>query len=122
MPARAYFKAGKSHPNFTFMGERFMVWLKGDISHDGNGYQPGPDFTSFDEENVRKCQVLMGDEPDGWFGSLQWDKLGKRPPKRPPSVGAAPVSGLRVTQSFRGEEQDLRRRRAHRGRLRVVRG
>lgn len=100
VPPRKSFRVGERHPNFTLMGKRFEVWLGDDISHDGNGYQPGPVFSSFDRQNVRKCQVLMGDEPDGWFGSIQWERLLGRPPRKPPAAGAAPVSGLRVTQGF----------------------
>jgi hypothetical protein len=57
------------------MGERFKLWLGKDISHDGNGYQPGPTFSRYDLENVRKCQRLMGDDTDGWFGPSQWKRL-----------------------------------------------
>lgn len=82
------------------MGERFKVWLGNDISHDGNGYQPGPVFSTFDRLNVEKCQLLMGDDADGWFGPAQWQTLmTEKPPKRT-HVGAVPVSGLRVTQRF----------------------
>lgn len=60
-----------------------------------------PAFSTFDRENLRKCQILMGDEPEGWFGQSQWTRLfSERPPRRPPSRGAVPVSGLRVTQGF----------------------
>lgn len=100
VPPRSFFKTGQRHPNFTLMGKRFIVWLGDDISHDGNGYQPGPVFSSFDRDNVKKCQRLMGDDPDGWFGSTQWERLMQRPPKKAPNGGAAPVSGLRVTQGF----------------------
>lgn len=100
VPARAAFRPGRSHPNFTLMGERFRVWLKDEISHDGNGYTPGPEFSTFDRENIRRCQILMGDEPDGWFGQSQWERLTtERPPKRS-HVGACPVTGLRMTQRF----------------------
>lgn len=99
-PPRTSFKVGKSHPSFTLMGERFMVWLKKDIRHDGNGYQPGPVFSSFDKENVELCQMLMDDEPDGWFGPSQWQRLmNEKPPKRK-HVKGAPVAGLRMTQEF----------------------
>jgi hypothetical protein len=99
-PARSFFKVGRTHPSFTLMGERFQVWLKKDIRHDGNGYQPGPRFSSFDKENVGLCQQLMGDDPDGWFGPSQWQRLmTQRPPKRA-HVGSAPVAGLRMTQKF----------------------
>lgn len=99
-PPRSYFRAGRTHPSFTLMGERFKVWLGNDISHDGNGYQPGPVFSRFDRLNVEKCQLLMGDDADGWFGPAQWQTLmTEKPPKRT-HVGAVPVSGLRVTQRF----------------------
>jgi hypothetical protein len=57
------------------MGERFIVWLKDDISKAGDRYVPGPEFSTFDRHNVRKCQRLMDDEPDGWFGQGQWTRL-----------------------------------------------
>lgn len=98
-PPRSFFRVGKSHPSFTLMGERFVVWLKNDIRHDGNGYQPGPRFSRIDKENVILCQQLMGDDPDGWFGPSQWERLMEKPPKRPPR-GTAPVAGLRRTQEF----------------------
>jgi murein DD-endopeptidase MepM/ murein hydrolase activator NlpD len=80
------------------MGQRFRVWLGDDISHDGNGYQPGPVFSVQDVENVKKCQRLMGDLPDGWFGPRQWAKLLAAPPR---TAGTGiPVDGLRITQHF----------------------
>ena len=101
VPSRGYFRPGHHNDLFTPMGERFLVWLKNDISKAGEEYVPGPEFSTFDRQNVRKVQILMGDEPDGWFGQSQWTRLfTERPPKRPPSRGAAPVSGLRVTQGF----------------------
>jgi hypothetical protein len=100
-PPRPLFRPGRTHPNFAAMGERFLVWLKDDISHDGNGFQPGPVFSVFDRQNVKKCQVLMGDEPDGWFGQSQWTRLMTQlPPAQRPHLGACPVTGLRVTQVF----------------------
>ncbi|MBA2444534.1 MAG: M23 family metallopeptidase [Nocardioidaceae bacterium] len=101
VPPRGFFKPGRSHENFTPMGKRFLVWLKDDISCEGDEYKPGAGFSTFDRENVKKCQVLMGDEPDGWFGQSQWAKLmTEKPPKQPPNSGACPVAGLRVTQGF----------------------
>ncbi len=101
VPTRGYFRPGHHNAMFTAMGERFKVWLENDISKAGTVYVPGPEFSTFDRENVRKCQVLMGDEPDGWFGQSQWLRLfTEKPPPQPPSRGAAPVSGLRVTQGF----------------------
>ena len=105
VPPRGFFKPGRSHENFTLMGERFLVWLKDDIAHDGDGYKPGPVFSTFDKKNVKRCQVLMGDEPDGWFGQSQWTRLRtEKPPKQPPNAGACPVSGLRVTQGFANKD------------------
>ncbi len=102
VPARSFFRVGRSHPNFTPMGERFLIWLRDDIAHSGSSYEPGPTFSTFDKQNVRRCQILMGDEPDGWFGQSQWTRLRtEKPPRRkPPSPGAAPLAGLRVTQGF----------------------
>jgi hypothetical protein len=81
VPARQFFVPGRSHPCFTVMGQRFKVWLGTNISHDGNGYQPGPTFSTYDLENVKKCQRLMGDNPDGWFGPRQWAALLAAPPR-----------------------------------------
>jgi len=101
VPTRGYFRPGRHNELFTVMGKRFKVWLRSDIACAGDAYVPGPEFSTFDRTNVRKCQILMGDEPDGWFGQSQWMRLmTERPPRRPPSRGAAPVSGLRVTQGF----------------------
>ena len=101
VPSRGYFRPGHHNDLFTPMGKRFLVWLKKDISKAGSAYVPGPEFSTFDRENVRKCQILMGDEPDGWFGQSQWTRLfTEKPPRQPPSRGAVPVSGLRVTQAF----------------------
>lgn len=101
VPTRGYFRPGHHNDLFTVMGKRFVVWLKRDIAKAGAAYVPGPEFSTFDRENVRRCQVLMGDEPDGWFGQSQWTRLmTEKPPRRPPSRGAVPVSGLRVTQGF----------------------
>ncbi len=100
-PARKFFRPGQSHPNFTKMGERFLVWLKGDISKSGARYVPGPKFSANDRQNVRKCQILMGDEPDGWFGPTQWKMLlTSKPPRIPRHKGVPPAAGLRVTQGF----------------------
>lgn len=101
VPSRSLFRPGRTHPNFSLMGEQFLVWLRDNISHDGDRYQPGPLFSTFDRQNVKRCQILMGDEPDGWFGQSQWTRLRiDRPPKQPPNAGACPVAGLRVTQGF----------------------
>ena len=78
------------------MGERFLVWLKGNISKQGAVYVPGAQFTAADAENVRKVQAMLGDEPDGWFGQQQWTALLTR---KPPARGI-PVAGMRVTQGF----------------------
>jgi murein DD-endopeptidase MepM/ murein hydrolase activator NlpD len=101
VPSRGYFRPGHHNELFTLMGKRFVVWLRKDIAKAGATYTPGPEFSTFDRLNVKMCQVLMGDEPDGWFGQSQWTRLlTEKPPRRPPSRGAAPVSGLRVTQGF----------------------
>ena len=101
VPSRGFFRPGRRNPLFTAMGERFLIWLGDDISKAGDRYVPGPEFSTFDRENVRKCQVLMGDEPDGWFGQSQWTRLfDEKPPRQAPKKGAAPVSGLRMTQAF----------------------
>lgn len=113
-PPRAFFKVGRSHPGFTLMGRRFQVWLKQDIRHDGNGYQPGPVFTTFDRENVRLVQQLMGDKPDGWFGPSQWQRLMTQPPPKRSSVGDLPVSGLRMTQEF-GRKNPMYAAKEHTG-------
>ncbi len=75
VPPERFFVPGMRHPCFTVMGQRFLIWLGTDISHDGNGYQPGPVFSTFDAENVRRCQRLMNDAPDGFFGPKQWKRL-----------------------------------------------
>jgi len=105
VPPRSAFRVGRSHPSFTLMGERFLVWLKGDISKVGAEYTPSPEFSASDAENVRKVQAMMGDRPDGWFGQQQWTRLlTAKPPKRkrPTGVGGGsiPVDGMRVTQAF----------------------
>jgi murein DD-endopeptidase MepM/ murein hydrolase activator NlpD len=101
VPPPEKFRPGHVHDNFTLMGRRFKVWLKSNISKEGRVYTPGPRFSKFDRENVKKVQLLMGDEPDGWFGQSQWTKLlNHDPPKQPPHVDASPVAGLRVTQGF----------------------
>jgi hypothetical protein len=75
VPDKVFFAVGKNHRCFKLMGERFLVWLGDGISHDGNGYQPGPVFSTHDVKNVKKCQKLMGDDADGWFGARQWKRL-----------------------------------------------
>ena len=104
VPPRSAFRVGRSHPGFTLMGERFLVWLKGNISKVGADYTPGPEFSASDAENVRKVQAMMGDEPDGWFGQQQWTRLltTKPPKQKKPSTGGGgiPVDGMRVTQGF----------------------
>jgi len=75
VPAREFFTVGRRHPCFVAMGKRFQIWLGHDIHADANGYQPGPVFSSFDVQNVKACQRLMGDEPDGFFGPKQWKRL-----------------------------------------------
>lgn len=84
LPSKGKFTPGESHPSFTPMGERFIVWLGDDISKAGAQYRPGPKFSTYDEENVRKCQVRMGDTPDpvgeAYFGPRQWDRLFDPPP------------------------------------------
>lgn len=98
LPAKSYFSPGKSHSSFTPMGQRFLVWLGNDISKQGSTYTPGPKFSTYDEENVRKCQTLMGDTPDkpgtAYFGPKQWDRLfTSDPPKKPVEPPAPPPPG-----------------------------
>jgi murein DD-endopeptidase MepM/ murein hydrolase activator NlpD len=100
VPAKRFFQVGRSHPSFTLMGERFLVWLKAGVSKQGAVYTPGPGFSAADIENVKKCQLLMGDEPDGWFGQRQWTTLLTKKPPKPNNRSAIPVAGLRVTQGF----------------------
>jgi Peptidase family M23/N-acetylmuramoyl-L-alanine amidase len=102
LPPSSAFVPGVSHDSFTWMGERFIVWLGGNISTaDPMGiYNPGPAYSSYDDENVRKCQELMDDVPDpvgsAYFGPKQWEYLASAPPVTPPPYphgGVVPPTG-----------------------------
>lgn len=84
-PPMTDFKPGASNPAFTWMGERFLVWLTAaEIAKEGPVYTPGPRFSTCDEQNIRKCQIKMGDTPDSpgsaFFGPRQWARLADAPP------------------------------------------
>jgi len=85
LPSKEKFSPGVSDPAFTEMGKRFQVWLGDDIAKAGGVYRPGPKFSTYDEENIRKVQVLMGDEPDpvgkAYFGPRQWERLFAETPR-----------------------------------------
>lgn len=92
-PPATDFKPGVTNEAFTWMGERFLVWLSPqEIAKAGAAYVPGPKFSTYDEENIRKCQAKMGNTPDSpgtaFFGPRQWDRLGG-----PPSGGGGDVGG-----------------------------
>jgi len=102
LPPQSSFKPGQSHDSFTWMGDRFIVWLGGNISTaDPMGvYVPGPVYSSYDDENVRKCQELMDDIPDpagsAYFGPKQWEALAGAPASTPPPYphgGVVPPDG-----------------------------
>lgn len=81
VPDRTAFTVGASHPCFTQMGERFVVWLGANTHRTGPAYVPGPAFGAVDVDNVKDVQRLMGDAPDGWLGAAQWTRLlGHGPP------------------------------------------
>jgi hypothetical protein len=88
-PEREYFAVGASHPCFTVMGERFLVWLGGAVYPVGGSYEPSAVFSGADAANVRAVQLLMDDVPDGWLGATQWTRL--------TTAGPPPVTQLRAS-------------------------
>lgn len=84
-PPADQFKMGVTNSAFTWMGQRFLVWLSPqEIAKEGSAYEPGPRFSEYDEQNIRKCQSKMGDTPDppgsAFFGPKQWARLAEAPP------------------------------------------
>jgi hypothetical protein len=75
VPDRTAFTVGASHPCFTQMGERFVVWLGANTHRTASAYVPSPTFSAVDVDNVKDVQRLMGDAPDGWLGAAQWTRL-----------------------------------------------
>ncbi|HET7688809.1 MAG TPA: TIGR02594 family protein [Nocardioidaceae bacterium] len=75
VPPAAQFKVGKKTPAFTAMGKRIQRWLGHEAHHDGDGYQPGPVFSTFDVINVKLCQQLMGVKQTGVLTQKQWTTL-----------------------------------------------
>lgn len=76
-------KVGVRKPAYEAMGKRFLKWLTNDeIARAGDTYKPGPEYSAYDDFNVRKVQALMGDAPDpagkAYLGPLQWARLFKR--------------------------------------------
>ena len=92
VPPRSEFAAGQQNPAFREMGKRFKKWLGLEIRHDGDGYQPGPDFSAFDAENVKLCQLLMGKKPTGVFSQSQWTTLMTTEPARQYRVTAVTLN------------------------------
>jgi hypothetical protein len=87
LPPSDDFSPGVKHDSFTWMGERFLVWLsKSEIASAAGSYTPGPTYSTYDDENVRMCQAKMGDTPDpagkAFFGQKQWDRLENDPPRQ----------------------------------------
>jgi len=75
VPPVGQFAVGRRSPAFTAMGRRFQRWLGHEAHHDGDGYRPGPVFSTFDAANVRLCQKLMGVKETGVLTQKQWTTL-----------------------------------------------
>ena len=76
LPPSSAFVPGQSHPSFTWMGQQFIRILGNKIKASADGYQPGPGYSAYDEENVKLVQQYgYGNTPDGWFGPTQWNGL-----------------------------------------------
>jgi hypothetical protein len=76
-PGRAAFKLGKSNPAVTML-DRQLVRLGYTKHNDGNGYQPGPQYTTYTRDNVRDFQHAQGwsgDDADGFPGPETWSRL-----------------------------------------------
>lgn len=103
VPPPGHFTVGYNDPKFTWMGERFLIWLGSRVKHSGPTYKPGPVFSTYDRENVKLVQVMMGDPADGVFGQKQWTRLKEAPPAppKPTSTGYTnPVPGYKITTPF----------------------
>lgn len=104
LPPESAFNPGQRHDSFTWMGQQFVRILGSKIRNDGNGYQPGPVYSTYDEENVKLVQQYgLHENPDGWFGPTGWSKLATMgdisgsipdnappPPPPPPSIPPLP--------------------------------
>jgi uncharacterized protein (TIGR02594 family) len=88
VPPAEDFQPGRRNPAFTAMGRRFRRWLGPEISHDGDGYQPGPEFSTFDRDNVKFCQGVMKAETTGVLNQAQWTTLMTTDPVRDYKVTA----------------------------------
>ncbi|MFJ7153272.1 peptidoglycan-binding protein [Streptomyces sp. NPDC100445] len=76
-PGTACFQLGKTNPAVTML-DRQLVRLGYTRHNDGNGYQPGPRFTTFTRDNVRdfqEAQGWSGDDADGYPGPETWRRL-----------------------------------------------
>lgn len=76
-PGRNFFFIGAYNEHVTALGHALK--RKGyDKFHDGDGYQPGPRFTTYDQSNVRAFQLAQnwrGPDADGFPGPETWKRL-----------------------------------------------
>jgi hypothetical protein len=76
-PEREYVAVGPSHPCFTVMGERLLVWLGGAAHPVGGSYEAvGGVSKAADGAKVRAVQLLMDDVRDGWLGATPVEPAG----------------------------------------------
>jgi hypothetical protein len=76
-PGRECFKLARSNSAVTDV-DRQLVRLGYTRHNDGNGYQPGPVFTTFTLNNVRdfqRAQGWTGSDADGYPGPETWRRL-----------------------------------------------
>jgi hypothetical protein len=74
VPPPAAFTPGTSHPCFPLMAKRIQLWLGGNAAGPADP-QPVDVLSADDAADVLQVQRLMDDEPDGWFGQRQWNRL-----------------------------------------------
>ncbi|HSK55522.1 MAG TPA: hypothetical protein VK908_09715 [Jiangellales bacterium] len=74
VPPPAAFTPGTSHPCFPLMATRMQLWLGGNAAGPADP-QPVDVLSADDAADVLQVQRLMDDEPDGWFGQRQWNRL-----------------------------------------------
>lgn len=84
-PPAWVFTEGSSHPAIQLLGERLVAWgfTK---RNDGDGYQPGPEWSSYDQANVQDFQLAQGwkgGDADGIPGPITWQLLLSDPPTKP---------------------------------------
>jgi hypothetical protein len=76
-PGRQFFYLG-AHNDYVTQVDNQLI-RKGFTSHnDGNGYQAGPDYTSFTRDNVadfQRSQGWSGQDADGLVGPETWKRL-----------------------------------------------